>query len=847
MKVLLTDLFLSSIPKGKESYVLEKLSLFVNEFNVRKYNMSALPAGFSVREIQGNAHQLRIFKLRINKGDRILFVFNPPVMRKEFNHSIVFLDYCHHDKQVLSGKRRGVNEEHIVELTSEDETFEHAIDQQYQTFQYDPNQMITRVVSIDNLLKWTAIKDDKAIYYLNNEQYECLQTHGQPTFIFGSAGSGKTTINIHKAYLLAMYPNKTGYFTYSNYLLDDAVKHFNKIQEEYEQSFTPEQQKRVEFNHFNGFISSHLGRYDFVNVEQFRKWMIENQPHLLKKSGLTVYEIWKEIRGLIKGMIPKDWLDYVVDLDKIKLKDYVVDGLIQKRFATRHQNQLVLDHQRIYEAKKHFLDEVALTAISLLHQHIDTYLIHNRLISEDVYFRLDKHYCSFDRQTREVIYDIAVRYEAWLKDQGRVDENDLCRTFLREIFAENVSKYDFVIADEIQDLTEVQIYVLLQLVKNKNNVLFSGDFNQTIRPTYFNTGRIESILKTTNLHEAFVKYELVRNYRSSENIVNLANEVVNLRIKQLGMHKHHDYFESPVRGEHYPVMQLKSNTKNLTELLKIAIKRHYVGIVVPDDEEKAKLEQFIGEKGYLFTVEEIKGIEKEYIICYNVMSKFYSAWQALLSGQVDQVENYRYYFNLLYVSITRARHYLCFVEDDLPLQLQQELIAHFKQIEVFGEEKLQLTETSSDNQFYVSASLYEERELYEQAIAAYKQSGLKEAKKDIRRCQALIKGKAGQYLEAGMALMDIKEYESAASYFKKANESLLYLKALIYMNLTYEEVESEFNKMGLNVLEFVYLQPKKITWLRKFNKWYGAHVKKQMNVMDDMEEMMNQLINKSEN
>ncbi len=49
---------------------------------------------------------------------------------------------------------------------------------------------------------------------------------------------------------------------------------------------------------------------------------------------------------------------------------------------------------------------------------------------------------------------------------------------------QQIPLFDFVITNEIQDLTEIQIYGLIRLARNRNHLLFSGDINQTIRPTF---------------------------------------------------------------------------------------------------------------------------------------------------------------------------------------------------------------------------------------------------------------------------------------------------------------------------------------------------------------------------
>ena len=126
----------------------------------------------------------------------------------------------------------------------------------------------------------------------------------------------------------------------------------------------------------------------------------------------------------------------------------------------------------------------------------------------------------------------------------------------------------------------------------------------------------------------------------------------------------------------------------------------------------------------MFTVEEIKGIEKDYIICYNVMSKFKRMWDIILTTDVMRQNQYRYYFNLLYVAITRARQHLCFIEEEMPTLLFEYLADEFMIFSEFDEAQLKLSQISTDNQFYKEAKLYERRELYEQAIIEYELSNL---------------------------------------------------------------------------------------------------------------------------
>ena len=842
MKILVTELFLSHIPQGKESFVLQKMSQFVREYVASKFNMSAMRTGVSVREIKNNRNGLRIFKLRINKGDRILFTFDTDRVRSEYRQAILFLDYCHHDDQAMRGRMIGVSNQQVEEYLTSEESIDEFIDQQYINFDYDPNRVITRVINVETMGQLLDEREDKAVYYLNDEQFECLAPTDAPTFIFGSAGSGKTTINIHKAFILAMQPIKIAYFTYSSYLVEDAKKLFQKILEESPEYRADELLKRVHFYHLNDYISQEVSIYQTVSYEQFRTWVIERQPLLLKQLGIGIYDIWKEIRGIIKGMIPKEWIDYRVNMNEWSLASDLVEVIVKKGLGHVDGEDLVLHAEKLYEAKTRFLDQYELKAVLLMHQILDQYLLNHALIPKEIYLKLDEQYCLYSSSQRELLYELTLRYQMFLSAEGKVDENDMARQFLNRLMNQKVPLFDFVIADEIQDLTEIQIYCLIRLARNRNNLLFSGDINQTIRPTYFHTGRIESILKTSNTHLGFIKHQLVKNYRSTKEVVDLANQVVNLRIQRLGLNKKNDYHEIPIRGEQHPIYYFDAkHPLEMVKLIETGLNRHYVAIVVPDEEEKKNFERLTQQKGAVFTVEEIKGIEKEYIICYNVMTKYKTAWETIINQDVMYQNQYRYYFNLLYVALTRARHHLCFIEEDMPPSLYEQFESEFLSFDTFDETELKLNQLSTDNQFYKEAQLYERRELYEQAITEYELSQLEEAKTDIARCRALMKNKEGHHIEAGHDLMHLKEYEKAALCYRQGHDRLNYLKALVFQELPFAQIQQEFEKEGSDVLTFVYEQDVRVTWLKRFNKLYSRHLLKQAQVIDRMIETIHEL------
>ncbi len=68
-------------------------------------------------------------------------------------------------------------------------------------------------------------------------------------------------------------------------------------------------------------------------MKSFKHGLYKRQPLLLKQLGVGIYDIWKEIRGIIKGMIPKEWIDYRISLEEWSVASDLVEVMIKKGLA----------------------------------------------------------------------------------------------------------------------------------------------------------------------------------------------------------------------------------------------------------------------------------------------------------------------------------------------------------------------------------------------------------------------------------------------------------------------------------------------------------------------------------
>lgn len=52
-----------------------------------------------------------------------------------------------------------------------------------------------------------------------------------------------------------------------------------------------------------------------------------------------------------------------------------------------------------------------------------------------------------------------------------------------------------IVIDEVQDLNNLQVYLLLSLLKEKNQFALCGDANQIVQPSYFAWKNIKNLLQ----------------------------------------------------------------------------------------------------------------------------------------------------------------------------------------------------------------------------------------------------------------------------------------------------------------------------------------------------------------
>lgn len=400
------------------------------------------------------------------------------------------------------------------------------------------------------------------------------------------------------------------------------------------------------------------------------------------------------------------------------------------------------------------------------------------LISLEEYKKLSKKYSVLDENLKTEIYKIALKYEEWKEKNGLYDVNDLAVMGIK-----SRKKFDFVLVDEVQDLTETEIFFLTTLVKNPENIVFAGDIHQMVNFNSFSFDRLKNLYYKNKINYSFSI--LTKNYRSSEKIVKLANYLTDLRKKYIGNLGMDDYKEGAVSEEGN--IELSSVNSSIMEKYQKDVNS---AIVVSDDEERNRIFDTYGIKHRIFTVEEIKGLEYKNIICCNLITKNLWAWKKILSGNVKQDQRYRKYFNLFYVGITRARKNLIIMEDCLEGNILLKNIKSFINIE--NSEKQSIKEKTGELE---NISFSSKEEWLSEGIKLYKLEKFDEAQ------YAFEQGDYPTWIAERETEIDIEngDYKTAVEKIEKGNfkKPDIYFQKLIIDNI----MENENYVKALRYLE----------------------------------------------
>ena len=820
MKHLILQQFWDSIPQEKIQHVRRKLPYYLKKLAEERGNISNMPKGFYARRIRGTTDK---YKFRIANDDRILFIYADDIqnIREENKSGIVLLAYCSHDQQIRKGRNMQISGEkdfteydfEMQSYTEERETVEfREIEESYARLNLVMDYTRAYQVEDHDLARMAedGVKDWQ--YYLDNEQYQCVQIHDRPVFLSGGAGTGKSTIGLHKLFALSKNKDaKLAYFTYTKTLKNDFEKMYHSYHNDYMVSNRDEKLASVTFHSLNEFCFAQLGKKsaDLIDFRKFDNGFCTQNSPLFQNISIHKIDIWQEIRGIIKGYMGRYWLrNEVFDSRSHKIHPQTLEFLCQHGFIkevekdhylfVKNRQSLFNDHHQQPIGSNPLLREVVdkeiiLADIKKIKEQVKRTMFAAPLLSKELYLSLDDDDSIFSSEEKKQIYIIAQRYQAWLEQGHKFDENDLARNMLLMIKIGRVkTDYDYVMVDEVQDLSELQIYLLLSLKRdngNFNDFFFSGDIHQMINPTYFSFSRLRMPFHYHHVEKELQLLE--KNYRSQQHIVRLSNKMGELCKTYIGAK---DNFSAvPLQQPGNLPFWLMPSTENRKQLFSALQKkdRKYAIIVVPNEAEKKRISDEMKTADRVFTVQEIKGLEYDYVVCVNMLTPFLSEWQDIVEGRGKRNAKYRYYFNIFYVALTRAKRNLCIYEENIEHPLFSQISEFLKPVALFEETAMELQRSASRREILSDARNQERIGNYKQAIQGYKDTN---DPLGVLRCQAKEYNEQGLYLEAIKSFLAAEENDEAWELAEELENDKFRLFVLVQIMSTPIEIEIMFEK-----------------------------------------------------
>ena len=291
-------------------------------------------------------------------------------------------------------------------------------------------------------------------------------------------------------------------------------------------------------------------------------------------------------------------------------------------------------------------------------------------LSREEYVGLGIRRSIFTPDERPLVYDSFRKYREHLDASGFYDLNlvaQACLPLCRPSF-------DLVVVDELQDLTNVQLSLILRSLRQWDRFILCGDSNQIVHPNFFSWTGVKTMFyeKRVAGAPAEIMRILSTNYRNSLAVTDLANRLLLVKTARFG---------SIDRESHY-LVRCNSAAQGGVELLTDgdAVRRELNektrrstrhAVIVMRSEDKAEARRHF-QTPLLFAIQEAKGLEYENVILLNFVSDNPGEFSEITDGvsredmakdlkyarakdKADKsLEAYKFYINALYVAITRA-------------------------------------------------------------------------------------------------------------------------------------------------------------------------------------------------
>lgn len=384
---------------------------------------------------------------------------------------------------------------------------------------------------------------------LNVEQRRIIENKPNGhVLVKGVAGSGKTTVAVHKIpFLLKDYTyekdDKILVITYNKSL----INYIKYIYEEIERNKENEQLTL-------GIYES--GDKDKLYIETIDNMMFKYFTSYIKEEKLEKLRVATE-KQINKAM---------VDAINIVKKEYEKVNVLDRKNLT-------------------FIIEEIRWMKSCNYTDIEEYQTIDRIGRISNNNVESTHKLRKNSKIRKAIFEVMIQYNDNLKKEKLVDLQDVALMALKQAKREVGEKYTHIIVDETQDLTRVQLEFIKILYMNRSysSMLFVSDTAQSIYPEAWlvkgrsftsigldMTGKSTSLSKSyrTTMQIAYAAYSLIED---DKNILEDDNFVKPSLIDKQGVYPVYRGFKNKVSEAEYIAETIENELKNKYDYKDIAI------------------------------------------------------------------------------------------------------------------------------------------------------------------------------------------------------------------------------------------------------------------------------------
>ena len=588
---------------------------------------------------------------------------------------------------------------------------------------------------------------------LSPEQKEIVETVDKNILVQGVAGSGKTNICIDKIIFTASknFSGKTLYTTYSHGLLIDTklkVELYKKDLIKVLDNYRNNKIKFLDSNHKKA-LENRLGIYFFS----------EDDNNIFKKVEKIIDYLNNKVDYL---MLEDLYAEHIGKKKEFVGEDYFVNTYSKN--LSNHQIQKCFNKLSTYSKEIIFKE---IFGMVLGFYNLETKV---SMLTLDEY--IAKRENSIPKEMCECIYQIAVDYKKHCERLELMDNNSASNELINTL--PNDYLYSLVIIDEVQDYTQVN----LNLFKKISLKLFCvGDALQMVNPSYFNFGYLKNLMYEKELVDVKV---LKSNYRSTEKITEIIDNLGEINKSEFGTHNFVIKGEAVESGIKTTALFVRD--RNFTRSISTSGFEDLT-FVVNSKAEKLELQKVIKQQEVL-TISEIKGLERNNVVTYNLLTSNIDKWRNLKQHKVnhkqaDENSIYRYYYNLFYVGLSRAKQNLIVFESSVIDQFENFLKTNF--------EKKDLKDTLRTLEQIISKAEFSQTELMTRVKEFIKLEQYDNArfaankiKEDATRLSALRTIeiaenyiRAGKHRDAGIKFWEYGMLKEAKEQFTLSNDTIL--------------------------------------------------------------------------